>query len=266
MTLAAGFKFEHPKTAGVSPVLLLSDSRYSRSGKVYRDDGKKIWAMGKNVFAAFAGTVHVAQRALETARIRWAQCSSDSFADLKSILIASFDGTMRDGDGQPPHCIVAGMAADGSSKLFYAQPAGARYEIMEKTDAIIALKHLEPILQEKIAQAPAGHGGLWHPKHFMSHPDGFLRNDEDRRKQTIKDARDISFHIATQFLEVVNDPNVTGANPPLQTLLLTPGRADQINLYDVVSPSRIARKTAHANEVSAEPDLGGGRIVELTVF
>ena len=31
MTLAAGFKFEHPMAAGVSPVLLLSDSRYSLS-------------------------------------------------------------------------------------------------------------------------------------------------------------------------------------------------------------------------------------------
>ena len=61
MTLAAGFKFEHPKAAGVSSILLLSDSRYSLStGEVHRDDGKKIWTLAKNVFAAFAGNVHVA--------------------------------------------------------------------------------------------------------------------------------------------------------------------------------------------------------------
>jgi hypothetical protein len=269
MTLAVGFKFEHPKAAGVSPVLLLSDSRYSYSlwtGEVYRDDGKKIWALAKNVFAAFAGTVHVAQRALERVTTRLTQSSSGSFDDLKSILKSSFDSTMIDGDRQPPHCILAVMASDGSSKLFYARPSTARYEVMERTQVVIGLKSLEPILQEKINQ-PGGHGGFWHPNHFMmALPGRVLRNDDDRRQQALKNAREISSHIAMQFLEVVDDPNVTGAKPPLQTLLLTPGSAKQLNLYEIAGPTQIARKTAHANEVSAEPDRCSGRVAELTVW
>jgi hypothetical protein len=69
-----------------------------------------------------------------------------------------------------------------------------------------------------------------------------------------------------QFLEVVDDPNVTGANPPLQTLLLTPGSAKQIDLYEIASLTQIERKTAGAKEVSAEPDPGSGRVAELTVW
>jgi hypothetical protein len=100
----------------------------------------------------------------------------------------------------------------------------------------------------------------------MAHPDGVYRNDDDRRQQAINDARSISYHIASQFLEVVDDPNVTGANPPLQGLLLTPGRAEQIDVYEIGSITQIARKTAHANEVSAEADLYGGAVVELAVW
>lgn len=265
MTLAAGFRFEHPKASGVSPVLLLSDSRYSRSGEVYRDDGKKICALAKNVFAAFAGNVHVAQRALETVSTRLAQYSSGSFDDLKRVLTSSFDATMIDAEPQQPHCIVAAMASDGSSKLFYARPGAVRYEVMEKTDIVIGLESLAPTLQEKITQ-PARRSGPWHPRHFMAHPDGVFRNDEERRQQAIRDARDISSHIASQFLEVVDDPNVIGANPPLQTLLLTPSRAEQIDLYEIGSLTQIARKTARANEVSAEPDPCEGPVVELAVW
>ena len=267
MTLAVGFKFEHPKAAGVSPILLLSDSRYSLStGEVHRDDGKKIWTLAKNVFAAFAGNVLVAQRALERVKTRLAQSSSGSLDDLKSILKSSFDSTMIDGDPQQPHCILAVMASDGSSKLLYARPGDARYEVVERTKVVIGLKNLEPILQEKINQ-PGRHGGFWHPNHFMmTHPGRVFRNDDDRRQQALKDAMEISTHIAMQFLEVVDDPNVTGANPPLQTLLLTPGSAKQIDLYDIASFTQIARKTAHANEVSAEADPCSGPVVELTVW
>jgi hypothetical protein len=157
------------------------------------------------------------------------------------------------------------MGSDGSSKLFYTRPGASRYEVMEKTSIVIGLKSLATILQEKINQ-PARRSGPWHPKHFMAHPDCVFRNDDDRRQQAIKDARDISFHIASQFLEVVDDPNVTGANPPLQTLLLTPGRAEQIDLYDIASLTHIARKTANANEVSAEADPSSGPVVELPVW
>lgn len=267
MTLAAGLKFEHRNAAGVSPVLLLSDSRYSLStGEVYRDDGKKIWALRKNAFAAIAGNVHVAQRALERVTERLAQSSSGSFDDLKSILKSSFDSTMIDGDPQQPHCILAAMASDGSSKLFYARPGAARYEVIETTKVVIGLKSLEPILQEKIDQ-PARRAGLWHPNHFMiTNPFRVLRNDDDCRQQALKDAREISYHIVSQFLEVVDDPNVTEANPPLQTVFLTPGRAQQINLYEIKGLNQIARKTAHANEVSAEADPCSGPVVELTVW
>ena len=267
MTLAAGFKFEHPKAAGVSPVLLLSDSRYSLStGQVHRDDGKKIWTLAKNVFAAFAGNVHVAQRALERVKRTLAQFSSGSLDDLKSILKSSFDSTMVDGAPQQPHCILAVMASDGSSKLLYARPGDARYEVVERTKVVIGLENLEPILQEKINQ-PGRHGGLSHPNHFMmALPGRVFRNDDDRRQQALKDAWEISSHIAMQFLEVVDDPNVTGASPPLQTLLLTPGSAKQIDLYEIASPTQIERKSARENEVSAEADLCSGRVAELTVW
>jgi hypothetical protein len=185
MTLAVGFKFEHPKAAGVSPVLLLSDSRYSYSrstGEVYRDDGMKIWTLAKNVFAAFAGDVLVAQRALERVKRRLAQSSSGSFDDLKSILKSSFDSTLTDGDPQQPHCLLAVMASDGSSKLFYARPGAARYEVIERTKVVIGLESLEPILREKINQ-PARHGGLGHPNHFMmALPGRVFRNDDDRQQ------------------------------------------------------------------------------------
>jgi hypothetical protein len=157
------------------------------------------------------------------------------------------------------------MASDGSSKLFYTRPGAAHYEVTERTDIVIGLTNLEPILQEKINQ-PARRSGAWHPKHFMAHPDCIFRNNDDRRQQAIKDARDISFHIASNFLEVVDDPDVAGANPPLQTLLLTPGRAEQIDLYDIASLTQIARKTAHASEVSAEGDPCSGPVVELKVW
>jgi hypothetical protein len=269
MTLAVGFKFERPKATGVSPVLLLSDSRYSYSlstGEVYRDDGMKIWTLAKNVFAAFAGDVLVAQRALERVKRRLAQSSSGSFDDLKSILKSSFDSTLTDGDPQQPHCILAVMASDGSSKLFYARPGAARYEVVEKTNVVIGLKNLEPILQEKINQ-PGRHGGFSNPNHFMmAHSGRVFRNDDDRRQQALKDAWEISVHIVLQFLEVVDDPNVIGASPPLQTLLLTPGSAKQINVHEVASFTEIARKTAHPNEVFAEADPCSGPVVELTVW
>lgn len=270
MTLAVGFKFEHPEAAGLSPVLLLSDSRYSYSrptGEVYRDDGKKIWDLAKNVFAAFAGRVHVAQRALERVKTRLAQSpSGGSFDDLKSILKSSFDSTITDDDHQQPHCILAVMASDGSSKLFYARPGVVGYEVIETTNAVIGLKSLEPILQEKINQ-PARRAGFWHPNHFMmTNPFHAFRNDDDRRQRALKDALETSYHIVLQFLEVVDDPTVAGASPPLQTLFLTPGSAKQINVHQVKSLTQIERKTAHAKEVSAEADPCNGRVAELTVW
>lgn len=161
MTLAAGFKFEHPKPVGVSPIFLLSDSRYSKGdGEVHRDDGQKIWTLAKNVFAAFAGEVHLAQRALESVRIRLARSPSGSFDDLKDIFTSAFDKTLRDSGPQQPHCIVAAMASDGSSKLFYLRPTAVRYEVTERTDIVIGLRNLEPILRQKIAQPPMGPGPL----------------------------------------------------------------------------------------------------------
>jgi hypothetical protein len=266
MTLAAGFKFEHPKAAGLSTVLLLSDSRYSyssASGKSYRDDGKKIWALGKNVFAAIAGKVIVAQRALETVRRRLAQSRPGSFDDFKSILQSTFDATISGVDPQQPHYIIAAMSSGGSAKLIYARPEPPHYALIEREDVAIGWRHLEPILRKKIDRF-APRPGNWHPKYFMTHPDGSFRNDEDRRKQALKDAMDISLHIASQFLEVVEDPTVTGAKPPLQALLLTPGHAKDIDFYEYSGGTQLVRRTARPTEVSAEPE--GDRIVELTLW
>jgi len=123
MTLAAGFKFEHPRAGRVSPVFLVSDSRYStKDGGVARDDGQKIWDLAKNVFAAVARDLQVAQRALATVKKKLAQSPSGSFDALKSILTYSFDKTMLN-SALNSHCIVAVMASDGACE--WSKPATA---------------------------------------------------------------------------------------------------------------------------------------------
>lgn len=90
MTLAAGFKFEQPKAQGVSPILLLSDSRYSSEttfgDMTYIDDGKKIYALANNIFAVFAGDVLEAQNALAQVKKSLDSMLSGSFEDLKKFL------------------------------------------------------------------------------------------------------------------------------------------------------------------------------------
>jgi hypothetical protein len=265
MTLAAGYKFEHPKAGGVSPILLLSDSRYSRGGRPDRDDGKKVWQLATNVFAVIAGNVLTAQRALAIVKEMLDTSARGSFEDVNVILRSSFESQMRAGDTQQPHCILAAMSPDGSSRLFYARPIAGRYEVTERTSAVIGLANLEPVLRKKI-QEPAAHSGAWHPRHFMMHPDDVLRNDADRRQQALRDAWNISFHILSQFLLVVEDPAVVGANPPLQNVFLTPGRAQHISLFLIGRSDQFARRTAQEKELSGVDDSLNGPIVELTVW
>ena len=73
MTLAAGFKFEHPKAQGISPILLLSESRYSWNttlgDRENYDKGKKLFTLAKNIFAVIAGTVLQAERSLNELKL-----------------------------------------------------------------------------------------------------------------------------------------------------------------------------------------------------
>ena len=187
MTLAAGFKFEHPKAEGVSPILLLSDSRYSYSSGTppYRDDGKKVRALATNIYAVFAGNVLEAQRALAEVKECLSFSASGSFEDIRKILKSSFDSKITIWDSQTPHCLLGVISTEGNSKLLYARPDTTRYryEVLERSQAVIGLRQLEPKLQEKIdAFKPKG---LYRPKHFMSLPDDIVH---DRKQQVIHDA------------------------------------------------------------------------------
>jgi len=267
MTLAYGLKFEHPKAQGVSPILLLSDSRYSKFGQSYRDDGKKVWPLAKNIYAAFAGDVLTAQRALTKVKEQLALSSSGSFEDLRKILKSSFDSEIVDGDPQQPHCILGAISTTGDSKLLYARPAGKRYEVSEQLEVIIGLGSLEPVLKAKINELKPK--GLWRPEHFMSLPDDIFPGDHDREQRAIQDAMEISRNITFVFLEIVDDPSVDEANPPLQYVLLTPSGPMKIDLFDIdtsdIKSPKIRRKSARDSEVSEEPDSYSKAIVELDI-
>ena len=267
MTLAAGFKFEHPKAEGVSPILLLSDSRYSRGTQPYRDDGKKVRALAKNIYAVFAGNVLEAQRALAKVKECLSFSASGSFEDIRIILKSSFDSKITTWDDQTPHCLLGVISTEGNSKLLYARPDGTRYEVLERSQAVIGRLQLEPKLQKKIdAFKPKG---LYHPKHFMYLPDDIFPSNHDRKQRAIHDAREISRNILRVFLEIVDDPIEDGVNPPLQSVLLLPSGSEQIELF-VIDPSsiknpKIERKTARASEVSEESDPSYKAIVELII-
>ncbi|MCP3676056.1 MAG: hypothetical protein GY721_00220 [Deltaproteobacteria bacterium] len=270
MTLAAGFKFEHPKAQGVSPILLLSDSRYSRGTQPYRDDGKKICILAKNIYAAFAGDVLTAQRALARVKEYLALSSSGTFEDLVKILKSSFDSEIIPGDPQTPHCILGAISTNGNSKLLYARPDKTcyEYEVSERSQAVIGLQNLEPKLWKKINEPKPK--GLWRPEHFMFLPDVVFPSGYDRKQRAIQDAREISRNILWEFLEIVDDPRVDGANPPLQNVLLLPSRSEVIDCYELnvssIKSPKITRKTARAREVYEEPDSGSRAIVELNVW
>ena len=267
MTLAAGYKFEHVRAHGHSPILLISDSRYSKGERPYRDDGKKLWALAKNIYAVFAGDVLSAQCALTEVKQQLELSSSGGFEDLKNILKSSFDSVFNNRNGQNPHCILGAIAANGNSVLLYAKPVEGEYEVSEVIHKVIGVvDELGPKLREKINE-PANRSGFSHPKHFMCLPDDIYKDDHDREQQVIKDARDISFHIACGFLEIVDDPDVDGVNPPLQAILLTPSGCQQFDLYDIDTwKKKIDRKSARANEVIEEPDSDTRAIVELDVW
>jgi hypothetical protein len=241
MTLAAGYKFEHPKAQGVSPILLLSDSRYSYRGPAptHRDNGKKIHALAKNIAAVFAGNVLEAQHALTRVKKSLALSSSGSFEDLRKILKSSFDSEITTWDNQTPHCLLGAISTKGDSKLFYAEPDGKShsYKVSERLQAVIGIKPLEPKLQEKIdALKPSG---LYHPKHFMCRPDDMFPSGYDPRNQAILDAREISGNIARAFLEIVGDPSIVAIKPPLQNILLLPSGPEEIALYEIASSTQI---------------------------
>lgn len=268
MTLAAGFKFEHPKAEGVSPILLLSDSRYSRGTQPYRDDGKKVCALAKNIYAVFAGNVLEAQRALAKVKERLSFSASGSFEDLRKILKSSFDSKITTWDPrQTPHCLLGVISTEGNSKLLYARPdvTRYRYEVLERSQAVIGLQQLEPKLKKKIDTFKPK--GLYHPKqHFMFLPENIFPSNQ---QQAIHDAREISGNILRVFLEIVEDPKEDGVNPPIQNVLLLPSGSKQIELFSVdpssIKNPTIARKTARASEVSEESDPSYKAIVELII-
>lgn len=267
MTLAAGFKFEHPKAQGVSPILLLSDSRYSylRATPPHRDDGKKIIALAANIFAVFAGNVLEAQHALAKLKDGLALSTSGTFESLGEILKTSFDSAIATWDTQTPHCLLAGISTKGNSKLFYAYPDAQShgYAVSERLQAVIGIKDLEPRLQKIIDMRKPS--GLYHPKHFMCRPDDMFLTDYDPKNQAILDAKEISFHISRVFLDIVEDPTVDGVNRPLQSVLLLPSGPISIALYEIASSTQITRKTARANEVREEPDPSSTSIAELNI-
>ena len=267
MTLAAGFKFEHPKAQGVSPILLLSDSRYSYllGTRRHRDDGKKIIGLARNIFAVFAGNVLEAQRALAKVKDRLALSTSGTFEHLGEILKTSFDSAIATWDIQTPHCLLAGISAKGNSKLFYACPDAEShsYKVSERLQAVIGIEPLQPSLQKMIDMCKPS--GLYHPEHFMCRPDDMFPSGYDPKNQAILDAKEISSHISRVFLQIVEDPTVPGVNPPLQSVLLLPSGPVSNDLYEIASSAQITRKTARANEVHEEPDPSYESIAELNI-
>lgn len=267
MTLAGGYRFEHPKAQGVSPILLLSDSRYSyRSGtRRHRDDGKKIIALARNIFAVFAGNVLEAQHAFAKVENSLSLSTSGTFEYLAEILKTSFDSAIATWDNQPPHCLLGAISTKGNSKLFYAYPDSEShtYKVSERLQAVIGPTPLVTGLQRMIDTCKPS--GLYHPKHFMCRPDDMFPAGYDPKNQAILDAMEISGHISRVFLEIVEDPTVHGVNPPLQSVLLLPSGPRFIELYDIASSTQITRKTARANEVHEEPDPSYKSIAELNI-
>ncbi|MFC1932154.1 hypothetical protein ACFLXU_00785 [Chloroflexota bacterium] len=275
MTLAAGFKFEDPKAQGLSPILLLSDSRYSWDTKFgdreYYDKGKKLHALAKNIFAVIAGTVLEAERALDQFRKCLALSSSGSFEDLGIFLKSSFDSTITTWDDQTPYCLLGAISTKGDSKLFYAQPHVKKksYKISElsqdvkKSYAVIGCLYLEPKLQEKIDTFPRS--GLFRLEHFMCLPDDSFPSGYDRKDRAIREAKEISQHISMDFLEIVEDPKEVLVHPPLQSVLLLPSGPMQLNLYEIASSKQITKKTISASEVRRASDPSDKAIVELNI-
>ncbi len=275
MTLAAGYKFEHPKAQGVSPILLLSDSRYSWDTKFgdreYYDKGKKLYALAKNIFAVIAGTVLEAERALNKFKKCLALSSSGSFEDLGIFLKSSFDSTITTWDDQTPHCLLGAISTKGDSKLFYAQPDVNKksYKISEisqdvkKSYAVIGCEYLGPKLQKKIDTFPRR--GLFRLEHFMCLPDEKFTNGINRKKQAISDAMEISKNISMDFLEIVEVTEEDLVNSPLQSVLLLPSGPMQINLYDIASSQQITEKTIPASKVRGASDPSDKAIVELII-
>jgi len=249
MTLAAGYKFEHPKAQGVSPILLLSDSRYSYRLDILppRDYRKKIYALAMNIGAVFAGNVIEAQRALAQVKKCLTLSSLGSFEDLKNILKSSFDSTITTWNDQTPDCLLGAISTKGDSKLFYAKPDGKSYKVSEERQKVIGYTPLEPKLQEKI---DAYHTvGLYRPQHFMCLPDDVFPSGYDPKKRAIHDAREISGNIARAFVELIEESKLDGVHLPIQSILLLPSGPEQVELYEIASSTQITRKTSRANEV-----------------
>ncbi len=266
MTLAAGFKFENPKAQGLSPILLLSDSRISYLyGKPPEDDGKKIHALAKNIFAVFAGNVLRAQCALKQFRKCLESASSGSFEDLAKILKSSFESEVTIWDIQRPHCLLGAISTEGDSKLFYAKPESKSrsYIVSERPHAAIGLEDLQLELRNKIDEYKPS--GLYRLSHFMCLPDDMFPIGYDPKDRAINDARQISSNIARVFLEVVDNPSKGGVNPPIQSVLLLPSGPEQIELYEIASSTQITRKTARPSEVREVHGPSSRSIVELDI-
>lgn len=250
MTLAAGFKFEHPKAQGISPILLLSDSRYSYpNDKQPPDDlGMKVSALAFNIHTVFAGNVLDAKNAIDQVKECLTLQSSGNFEDIREILKYSFDSTITIWDEQTPHCLLGAISPKGDSRLFYAKPdiKNRSYHVSERLQAFIGDRKLGPKLQERI-DAPKPRG-LYHPKHFMCLSDDRLGYDP--KKQAVDDAKEISKYIGMAFLETVDDPSVKTAKSPLQGVLLLPSKPLRLNLWDIaLSSTQFTRKTRGPNEV-----------------
>lgn len=265
MTLAAGYKFEHPRAQGVSPILLLSDSRYSyRPGtRPPRDDGKKVYTLARNIGAVFAGNVPDAERALDQVKECLALSSSGSFEDLESTLKSSFDSTIATWDDQTPHCLLGAISTKGDSKLFYARPDGRSYRVSERTEAVIGSQQLGLKLKEKMDEPKPS--GLYRLSHFMLGPDDMFPSGYDPKDRATNDARQISSNISRAFIEIVEDLKQDEVHLPLQSVLLLPSGPEYSEIYDIASSRQISRKTARPKEVHGLREPNGEAIVELDI-
>lgn len=275
MTLAAGFKFEHPKAQGVSPILLLSDSRYSSETKfgdmTYFDDGKKIYALAENIFAVFAGDALEAQNALAQVKKSLDSMLSGSFEDLKIFFESSFESKKTKWNVQTPHYLLGAISTKGDSKLFCAKPDVNKksYKISELSQdvkqsyAVIGCKYLGPKLQEKIDTFPRS--GLFRLEDFMCLPDDIFPSGYDRKDRAIREAKEISEHISMDFLKTVEESEEDLVHPPLQSVLLLPSGPMHLNLYDIGSSTQITKKTISAGEVRGASDPSDKAVVELNI-
>jgi len=248
MTLSIGIKLEHPRAHGISPIILISDSRYTMDNNNYSDDGKKIWQLEKNIAVAFSGDVGLGESAISTLKEQLQLTESGTLDYLKKILKSSFDSVINPGYEQNPHCILGIVPKNWHSILLYARPLNTEYEIVEKSKVCIGQESLEKELIIKINEPPNG-PGLMSLDSFMVWPDEVYINDEQRIQQAIHDAHQISSYIAFRFYELVSDDNKKYVNPPIQNVVITPAGCKELIMFDIENKNNIKKVSAGLDEV-----------------